>query len=441
MAYDSTTGKITAAVSIDDLKRCFGVVIEKVSDTNAKGVSCDLGVIIGKSVGDTFTDVNGVQWRVKSRREINMWAKFKPVSSALPFNNVNTIVSSQYNSTTGKWKTSASQQWWRDTQDYTNSDLVLQSTKYGLYVKKTNSVKSLYNLYNLFGGEWVYAKPTGGSTSPYRMTDFVEYNHNATDQSAKVTASSTVVIQTSNNGIWSIDVARLMIEDDTALANRDYLKQEDALGFTNVYFGFAVCYKSPLPSGKSVGDPVFFTTGTHYEGVSDQQLKKGYSYYIVPFWSDVKLGQDTGAQGSIGTIATVHGARLLELSVAGTAVTTIKYRVIITGSVRNGIARATIKFQSGTYNQVTYTGGSVTNIVVYFCRQGFTPSTSSIIEVGDVYARTTIDDFSLPSNSEATYNLNANVDGKTTVHVWADGMRQKSADLVVTSEDSTIIVG
>ena len=66
-------------VSIGDLQQCFAVIIEAtINGQTVRRLSSDLGVNCAKRANDTFT-VGGVTWQVVSRREINPWAKYKPI--------------------------------------------------------------------------------------------------------------------------------------------------------------------------------------------------------------------------------------------------------------------------------------------------------------------------------------------------------------------------
>ncbi len=80
-------------VSIEDLQQCFAVIIEgTVGGQTVRRLSADLGVIISKRTGDTFTDADGTTWRVVSRRELNPWARYRPIPCAEAGNNLPTPI-------------------------------------------------------------------------------------------------------------------------------------------------------------------------------------------------------------------------------------------------------------------------------------------------------------------------------------------------------------
>lgn len=115
-----SNGKITAPVSIDDIKSCFGLG------------SNDLGTLIKTA-------------------NINIWAKYKPTVYPSPFPN----------------------DWYKGGDG-----------NYGLNITVDNKVSTVSNLVaqysktnNGYGN--LYKRPTGGSSAPYRLGDFRGYNHNA----------------------------------------------------------------------------------------------------------------------------------------------------------------------------------------------------------------------------------------------------------------------
>nr|DAG96839.1 MAG TPA: hypothetical protein [Crassvirales sp.] len=113
-----SNGKITAPVSIDDVKNCFGLS------------SNDLGTLIKNA-------------------NINVWAKYKPTVYPSPFPD----------------------DWYRGGDG-----------NYGLNITVDNKVSTVSNLVAQYsktnnGYSNLYKRPTGGSSAPYRMGDFRGYNH------------------------------------------------------------------------------------------------------------------------------------------------------------------------------------------------------------------------------------------------------------------------
>lgn len=98
----------------------------------------DIKAVLGESSNDVAT--------LCRSSNINMWSKKKPVRLANPFPDINGT-------------------WYRADDD----DLGIQINK--------GANTNLGTLYA--GASFVYKKPGGGSTQPYRMSDFIGYNHNA----------------------------------------------------------------------------------------------------------------------------------------------------------------------------------------------------------------------------------------------------------------------
>lgn len=76
MAY--TNGKIVAPVSVGDLMAVYGT---KISSSLGERVSNDVGTMITRQQGDTFT-AEGVIWTVTRQRKLNMFAKYRPIPCA-----------------------------------------------------------------------------------------------------------------------------------------------------------------------------------------------------------------------------------------------------------------------------------------------------------------------------------------------------------------------
>jgi len=129
MAYSED--KINAPVSIYDIQKFFGLT------------SPDLGTLI--------TDA-----------QINPWAKYKPVRNAYKATDL------QFDFTNNKWLSTAT--WWQASDG-----------KCGFSIDTFPSAGSIDNstsfLYKLKNGllSWVYQKPTGGASQPFRLQDFARY--------------------------------------------------------------------------------------------------------------------------------------------------------------------------------------------------------------------------------------------------------------------------
>lgn len=124
----TSTGIVTAPVSFADVNSVLGT-----SHT---------------SLGLLCTDNN-----------IKMWAKYKPVVKNL----ISTIDQLDSNK---QWKDTAT--WWKGT----NSNCGITYTSYTTVAAARTAIINKTAI-------WSYTKPSGGSSSPYRLTDFNQYDHNA----------------------------------------------------------------------------------------------------------------------------------------------------------------------------------------------------------------------------------------------------------------------
>ena len=95
---------------------------------------------------------------------INMWAKYKPVI----LNQINTT--DEWDFTNNRWKDNAS---WFQGRTGVCGITPYETTNFANIISQTN------NNSNDSNNGWVYNKPTGGASSPYRLMDFAGYNHNA----------------------------------------------------------------------------------------------------------------------------------------------------------------------------------------------------------------------------------------------------------------------
>lgn len=205
---ESVNGK-QIGVSIGDLMRCFGVVIKATyNGTTYRRQSSDLGVIVAKRQGDSFYApliVNGVvlnanqQWTVESRREVNPWARYRPI----PCNGSTDGV--EHNVPTAI------------------SDTVRQKERYGIDVLidlYKPAEEAGYNDYltgiTKFGEYWLPLRPFG-DTHWKRLTDYVKtndygqavngvgYDHNALPDNVKVIINSSGTGAEQVNGTYFLE--------------------------------------------------------------------------------------------------------------------------------------------------------------------------------------------------------------------------------------------
>lgn len=112
--------------------------------------------LVSQTIGDSSGDVG----TLCTSPSINKWSKYKPIS---------------YNSVLGIYGTSGT-----DTT-------ILASVNYGLSVYSSDVPTTA------FSNEWTYNRPQGGSTSPYRLGDFRNYNHTANPPISEPGANSEII--------------------------------------------------------------------------------------------------------------------------------------------------------------------------------------------------------------------------------------------------------
>ena len=199
MAHDSTTGKISAPVSISDIQQA-----------------------IGQSSGDLAT--------LCKASTINMWAKYKPVQL---YQVIDTT--SQWLAASNRWKKVSElggvDPWWYGLSGQFGG-ITAPGQVSGIpgYTDRASLIAAFDG--NLNG--WVYNQPTNGSLHPFRETDFAMYNHMAPAAVENFYVPNMIV----NDGRFFAS-ALMSMPDESA----DYLSLLDfksAVGFSHVYFGVAV---------------------------------------------------------------------------------------------------------------------------------------------------------------------------------------------------------
>lgn len=155
MSYNS--GYIQAPVSISDVKSALG------SSSN------DLGTLI----------TNGT---------INKWSKYKPVVLA----KINTT--DEWNANSNAWRNDAT---WFTGVSGTSSSSMRYGMDFNLYAL-TGGITPFFNDLKAGNLRWNYHRPSGGSSSPYRLTDFAGYQAVSSSPLPKCTTSIGIVSSEGN---------------------------------------------------------------------------------------------------------------------------------------------------------------------------------------------------------------------------------------------------
>jgi hypothetical protein len=185
MAYDSTTKLITAPVSFYDVQRCLA------------------------------TSANGLK-ALCTHTGINKWSKKKPVINNSIF-------------------TAAEPLWWKGGD-----------SKCGLTIPVYNSLAALIAAYDAGAITWPYNLPTGGAASPYRLTDFANYFHDATSPITSWTCQEFGLNLYSDSEINAIFDTRFVEGNDLNLA--------DISTFSTWYFGIVMTNGTVTRSGSAAAN-------------------------------------------------------------------------------------------------------------------------------------------------------------------------------------------
>lgn len=247
-------------------------------------------------------------------RNINMWAKWKPVTKA----GKDTMAQLAADKS---WKTDAqlSDPWWRGT----NLNYGLTFSQYPISLGQTG-VEDAINLMtpNIDGrlNTWAYTPPTGVTmASPFRIIDFNRYNHRVKNPIRGFKCTSTVEAAQAP-APWNV-VAEFMETDMTyPISERDYITPMDIAGVT-LYPGIVIFKKSG-----STYIPMAWCTGKTWEGngIQSQDVADGvggrsdtmvearfssnHTYYMIPVYFTVELAQP---QAGYSALPTAGGAKII----------------------------------------------------------------------------------------------------------------------------------
>lgn len=355
-----------------------------------------IGATAGGDIGQLCTHVN-----------INMWAKFKPVKSA----QVDLIdTTPQLSGTT--WNESYSTPWWVYCWNTMNNPI-----KFGIQPRTGSALNSLYSAYYAKGVEWQYYRPTGGQF-PYRQLDFLGYNHKASRPLGSISAPSSLILASSADGGWSVDVSMMRDQDDALpISQRDYVTPEDILkaqwGVSTIYFGFALIDTAD-------DQAKIWTTGNRYIGSGNRGLDYGKTYYVMPFYSNVSFEQDFSQSFNPGNptipgtaqFATIPYIDLPELVVASGSVTNDDARFSVRGKLQNGMLTVTAVINAEplvvTGGTIRFNGGAYPTVTIYVCKADTIVGTGNPDpnDVLDTYSYTNI---SVVSGAKTTLTRNFNI--------------------------------
>lgn len=329
---------------------------------------------------------------------VNPWSKYKPV------NNTELFYTPQWNEggaqdpVNDKWKQDAN--WWKGVGD--NMGLNWQ-------LAESNSLANIASYYN--GGEnrWMINVRRVSAKCHARLSDFAGYNHYAPQPASSYTYTEELYIPSIGN--WSVTCAPLVANPNVVdLADRDYIRIPDLSDGAFSHFGFAICSKS----GNEY-TPICWTTAMVFYGNGQTLLKRGSTYYIVPFYCDTDLSQPLDMTGAIfanrfhsldnANFITVPYLNIATMHVSETS--TINNRKFWTGleaiqSRGRVFATATVSAKR-TPDGTQYTGGPVYNPQVWITKTSFVYGNNP--DQGDILAQESWDTFDINAGEERKFYL------------------------------------
>lgn len=242
---------IEAPVSIKDLQQLVPVTLRKtVSGELQQVLSNNLGTIIKAEVHEAIEG-----WTVARRTHINMWARFKPVSLENKFTN------EQLNPSTNEWYTNTAQTpstWWKGRLG--DCGITLNVPDGGYSTPK--GAKAAVDTKRII---WNYQKPSGNEAQPFRITDFIQYKHDAIPPLSGLYSSDAVMEQ----GHTMIASVVPRTSEWLSLDIADLLK-----------------VKVPLSTGTGTLENYHFTV-VYYDDV-DEDVEQGTTATLKLMWVDTR---------------------------------------------------------------------------------------------------------------------------------------------------------
>lgn len=210
----------------------------------------DVYPVLGLSKSGTYYDLGYAC--ANSHGKINPWAKYKPVK----YEGVDT---------TGK-------EWWKS-----------RDGNCGMTIKRLSSYREAVDFADGSMNGWSYSAPNGGS-NPYRLTDFVGYNHNAVPPISNFKCPSTISNQFQNTTFLCSAMIMSQSQDDN-------LSLGDFELIADCYFGVYV-KQSSSSQARRVTSSTPIKNGGSTVSVKSYGLTTG-KWDVYPFLCTAILEQDS----------------------------------------------------------------------------------------------------------------------------------------------------
>ncbi len=332
-----SNNKITAPVSVDDVKS-----------------------LLGESSNDLAT--------LCKSSKINVWAKYKPTDYNAAFSDN-----------------------WSKGKD----------GNYGLNITTDNRVSSWSALVAEYskannGYSNIYKRPSGGSSSPYRLGDFRGYNHKAKPEISDYLAATNYI----EDSQISLSVAYNVVTVDG-----DQVSYNAVEAFKDLYFGYVITDIS----GKTLKLIVTASTTSSYEvRIAARTLLAG-NYRLYPMFCNVDYSTNHTLRGMYCyAVPNLNGGKIMSVITQSQSVAANFKSIFAEYTFANTRIKVTL---------TTTEHGQASNIAVYFCHQT-DPTKGQAMVSGEYYTR--IDRIGFGETKSVTFNNP--LSGKSyLIYVYCDG--------------------
>lgn len=233
-----------------------------------------LGPVVSPADIAAVLIIPGHDWETNCKSTaINKWAKYKPVR----YPNIDTIAG--WDRTNSRWGSGAL--WWKANDGLCGFSTDVASE----FGDPTNSSSFAYKLIHGQLG-WTYNHPNGGSSAPYRSTDFACYYHDAIPPYGEIGAT-TIYIQ--QNGDAQIDWDVPYVDSYYNLKLTDI--QPGGNSLSNFYLGI-ILYNGSTWSVYTSDNQ--FGAGQALSVVMHNMASKAGTWNLMPFFTRYQVnGQGT----------------------------------------------------------------------------------------------------------------------------------------------------
>lgn len=327
-------------------------------------LSADVYPVLGLEKSGEFYDLGYAC--ANSHGKINPWARYKPVRLANVFDSCE-----------------PSTNWWKADGNC------------GFSIKRLTSYKEAASYADGSLNGWEYLPPQGG-TSPFRLTDFTGYSHNAVQGLSGFTAPESVSNQFTSASFTCMMMRSLEPLEDSY--DRKNLLLSDIAGVAECYFGVYVVKKNDTSRSLRV---TATTAGTLSVSVNAYGMTTG-DWDIYPFFSTVQIGQSEADKA--GSFYSVPYAKARTISVVASYV----QLTVTPGELpSSGTTSHTVSFtvKNGSSSAITFKNNTWR---VRYTDKSFSDAMTAGENSGTIYISGS-SSFTVAANTTQTFTVNVTV--------------------------------